>query len=81
MDNLVPAEVFSPGEFIAEELNARGWSISEFADMLSISASELNLIVSGSRAIGREMAKAIGDAFGTSAEVWLNLETAYRRKG
>ena len=30
----IPAEVFPPGEFIREELEARGWSLQDLAEIL-----------------------------------------------
>ena len=29
-----PAEVFPPGEFLADELEARGWTQTEFAEII-----------------------------------------------
>ena len=34
MNARVPAEVFPPGEFLREELEARDWSQQELADIL-----------------------------------------------
>ena len=77
-NNLIPAEVFPPGEFILDELEARGWSQQDFAEILKVSQSTLSLIINGKRSINPEMAKAIADAFGTSPDIWLNLENAYQ---
>ena len=32
----MPAEVFPPGEFIQEELDARNWTQSDLADILGV---------------------------------------------
>lgn len=66
-----------PGEFIREELEARGWSQRDLAYILGVSEQAVNLIVSGKRGISPEMAKALGQAFGVSAEYFVNLQRAY----
>ena len=73
-----PAEVFPPGEFIREELEARGWTQSDLAKILGRPPQVINEIVNGRKRITAETAKQIGKAFGTPAELWINLETAYR---
>lgn len=78
MGNVIPAEVFPPGEYIREELEARGWSQQDLALILGRPANAVNLIVSGKRSITPETAKGLAAAFGTSPEFWLNLENAYR---
>jgi len=78
MGERIPAEVFSPGEYLNDELEARGWSQAEFADIIGRSAPVVSQIVTGKRAITPEIAKEFAAALGTSAEVWLNLEAAYR---
>ena len=78
MNARVPAEVFAPGEYLAEELEARGWSQTELAEILGRPHRVVNEIIAGKRAITPETAKGLSAAFGTSAEFWMNLETAYQ---
>ena len=73
-----PAEVFPPGDFIAEELEARGWTQGDLARILGRPLQAVNAIIRGKKAITPETALGLGAAFGTSAEVWLNMETSYR---
>jgi len=73
-----PAEVFPPGEFIREELDARGWTQKEFADILGRPAQTVNQIIMGKKEITPDTAVALAEALGTSAELWLNLESTYR---
>ena len=70
--------VFPPGEFVKDEMEERGWSQSDLADILGRSAKLVSEIISGKRGITPETAKGLGDAFGTGAQVWLNLESTYR---
>lgn len=67
-----------PGEILKEELESRGWSQVEFAEILGLSARLVSEIISAKRAVTPATARAIGAAFGTSAQVWLNLEAAYQ---
>lgn len=73
----IPVAV-SPGEILKEELEARGWSQVEFAEILGLSPRLVSEILSAKRAITPATAKAIGAALGTSAQLWLNLEAAYQ---
>lgn len=82
-----PAEVFPVGHYIAEELEARGWSDVDLArrmggdnpavDLLCVqmllAVHDPNLILDESTA--RKLARA----FGTSHELFLNLDAYYRR--
>ncbi len=74
----VPAEVFPPGEFIKEELEARGWTQMDLAEILGRPFQLVNEILAGKRAISPETAQGLGEAFGTGAQVWMNLESTYR---
>ena len=78
MANRVPAEIFPPGEFLQEELEARGWTQGDLADILGRDRNLVTGIVNAKRAITPETARGFADAFGTSAELWLNLEAAYQ---
>ena len=75
--NAVLAEVFPAGEFLADELEARGWTQAEFAAILDRPAQFVSEIISGKKEITRESAAQIGAALGTSAEMWLNLQDQY----
>ncbi len=73
-----PAEVFPPGEFLREELDARGWTQTDLAEILGRPVRLVNEIISGKRGISPETAKGLGDALGTGPQFWLNLESAYQ---
>jgi HTH-type transcriptional regulator/antitoxin HigA len=74
----LPAEIFPPGQFIREELEARHWTQTDLARVLDRPLQVVNEIVRGRKRITAETAKELAAAFGTSAELWLNLEAAYR---
>src|SRR5258706_10024104 len=72
------AEAFPPGEFIKEELEARGWTQEDLADITGRQSSIISGLVNGKRAVSPDIASELAAAFGTSAQFWMNLETSYR---
>lgn len=66
-----------PGEFIKEEIDARGWSQRDLAFILGCPEQAVNMLITGKRGISPEMAKALGDAFGVPAELFSNLQRSY----
>lgn len=78
MTHKTPAEVFPPGEYIRDEIEARGWTQQDLANIIKRPLPAVNQIITGHRAITPETAKVLGDAFSTSAEMWMNLESAYQ---
>jgi HTH-type transcriptional regulator/antitoxin HigA len=78
MNNRRVAEVFPPGEFIQEELDARGWTQVDLAEIMGRDTVQINRIVQGKQAITPETAKQLSEVFGTSAELWMRLESTYR---
>ena len=50
------AEVFPPGEFLRDELEARNWSQTEFAEIIGRPVRLINEIIAGKRAITPETA-------------------------
>jgi HTH-type transcriptional regulator / antitoxin HigA len=77
MSERIPAEVFPPGEFLADELDARGWTQLEFAEIIRRPPKVVNEIIAGKKAITPETARELAAAFGTSPHYWMNLQTAY----
>ena len=78
MEERIPAEVFPPGEFLADELEARGWTQGEFAGIIRRPVKLVNEIIAGRKSITPETAREFAAALGTSAQYWLNLENAYQ---
>lgn len=77
----MPAHVI---DFIDEELQARGWTRRDLAERMGLDPvrDELALQFLDIRdpgvLLGEESATAIGSAFGTGAEVWINLDNTWR---
>lgn len=72
------AEIFSPGDFLAEELEARGWSQIELAEIIGRPTTLISAIIKGKKQITPDTAIQLGDALGTGAEIWMNLESQYQ---
>lgn len=72
------AEVFPPGKFIQDEMDARGWDQGDLSDVLGRPPKAINEILSGKRAITPETAVGLGEAFGLDPMFWLKAENAYR---
>ena len=72
------AEAFPVGDFLAEELEERGWSEADFAAIMGRPTRFVEELISGERVLTRESAELVGAALGTSAELWLNLQDTYR---
>ncbi|MCL4198884.1 MAG: HigA family addiction module antidote protein [Phycisphaerales bacterium] len=73
-----PADAFAPGEFIRDELEARGWEQRDLADIMGRPERTVSELIAGKRAITPETAQQLGEAFGTTAQFWMNMESAYR---
>jgi HTH-type transcriptional regulator / antitoxin HigA len=78
MTNRTPAEVFPPGEFLADELEARGWTQTEFAEIIGRPQKLVNDIINAKRGVTPETAADFAAAFEMSAQFWMNLETTWQ---
>lgn len=63
-----------PGEILQEMLDERGITQMRLASHLSTDVARINEICRRRRGISARMAVLLGKAFGTSAELWLNLQ-------
>lgn len=66
-----------PGEFIREELEARGWSQRDLAYVLGMAEGNVNRVIAGKVGITANMARALAEAFDVSPEFFMNLQSAY----
>ena len=72
------AEVFAPGEYVRDEMEARGWTEMELVHRLGWSIGELSALFEGDLEMTPIRAQDLGHVFGMDHVVWLNLERAYR---
>lgn len=74
-ENRIPTH---PGEVLQEEfLVPLGLTRVALASHLGISVQRINEIVRGKRGITPETAWLLAQAFGTTPELWANLQTNY----
>lgn len=75
-EKFVP-EAFLPGEFIQDELNARGWKQVDLAHIMGVSTRVVNELIKGKRKITAKRAQELADAFGNPAEEWMAHQSLY----
>lgn len=73
-----PAEAFPPGEYLADELDARGWSQADFAEIIGRPVQFVSEIINAKKELTAESAAQIAAALGSEASTWLGLQAAYQ---
>lgn len=73
---LIPATPVHPSATIRDELEARGWSVSELARRGRCSRTNLGLVMKGAR-VTPTVARALSRAFGTSEAFWLRYQLLF----
>ena len=67
-----------PGEVLLEEfMQPAGLTARGLAEQIGVPGNRISSIVNGSRGMTAETALLLAQRFGTSAELWMNLQTAY----
>ncbi len=68
----------TPGEILEEEfLKPMGLSQYRLAKEIHVPPRRINEIVKGKRAITADTALRLGRYFGTTAQLWVNLQSTY----
>lgn len=75
---VVAARAVAPGRIVKRELEARGWTQKNLAEILGRPEQVVSEIVRGRKQITPDTALQLSEAFGTSAAFWINLEGQYR---
>ena len=71
---------FHPGYYIADIIGDMEVSQAEFAKRMGTTAKTLSKLINGQANISNDLAKKLSVMMGTSAEVWLNLQSTYNQK-
>ena len=66
-----------PGEILADELAELGVTPTELSRQINVPPNRVTQIIHGRRGITGDTALRLGHWFGTSAQFWLNLQSAY----
>ena len=70
-----------PGEILLEEFMVPlGVSQNRLAGDIDVPVSRIAEIVKGKRAITADTALRLGEYFGTSPEMWMNLQASYEMR-
>ena len=74
-----PDVAIHPGEYLAEEIEARGITQKELAKRMRRPLNAINEIINGKKAIAAETALQLEEVMPEiPARFWLNLETDYQ---
>src|SRR4051812_18494049 len=66
-----------PGEDLKDIMAEYGLTMNKLAKALHVPANRITAIVKGTRGITAETAMRLGRYFGTSAQMWMNMQTHY----
>ena len=73
--------LISPGEILLEEfLKPAGLSQNQLARAIDVPTGRVNDIIRGKRGITRDTAARLAVYFGTSPDLWINLQARYDAK-
>ena len=73
----MPRRAIHPGEHLAEELEALDMSAAELARQLKVPTNRVTEILNGRRAVSGDTALRLAHFFGTTPQLWLNLQNLY----
>ena len=66
-----------PGEILRDELEELGLSANAMAHALDVPANRISAILKGQRGVTADTALRLSRFFGTTPQVWLNLQKTY----
>jgi len=66
-----------PGEHLAKELKELNMSAAELARKIAVPTNRVTQVLNGRRSITGDTALRFAHFFGTSAQLWLNLQSLY----
>jgi addiction module HigA family antidote len=73
--NITKRKPSFPGEIlVAEFLEPLNLTYTQLAELIKVPDKQINEIINNHRAITSDIAIRLAQVFGTSAEVWLNLQ-------
>ena len=66
-----------PGEILAEELEELGLSANALANALCVPTNRITAILKGQRGVTADTALRLSRYFGTTPQLWLNLQKTF----
>ena len=76
-NDIIPGDIFHPGEIIQDEIDAHEMSQQNLADKMKMSKSEISLLLHGHRNVTPMIAVLLERVLGIDAEIWMNLQVKY----
>jgi antitoxin HigA-1 len=74
---MIMRPLIHPGEILADELSELGISPTALSRQIKVPPNRITQIIKGQRNITGDTALRLGHWFGTRAQFWLNLQSAY----
>ena len=69
-----------PGEYLAEEIEAGEVTVDSLAEALGVDGEHLRAVIDEARDVDAELALRLSRYYGTSAEIWMDLQSLYSLK-
>ena len=66
-----------PGEILAEEMEELGLSANALAGALGVPTNRITAVLKGQRGVTADTALRLSRYFGTTPQLWLNLQKAF----
>ena len=66
-----------PGEILRDELDEFGLSANALAKALGVPANRVTMILNGQRGVSADTALRLARYFGTTPQLWLNLQKTW----
>ena len=66
-----------PGEILGDELEELGMSANSLAKALAVPTNRITAIMKGQRGVTADTALRLARYFGTTPQLWLNLQNAF----
>ena len=66
-----------PGEVLRDELNELGLSANALSKVLGVPVNRVTMILNGQRGVSTDTALRLAQYFGTTPQLWLNLQKAW----
>lgn len=77
LNEIIPSEAVHPGEFLKDELHARGLRQKVFSEMAGIPASVISEIIKGKRSINADYSIAFEKVLDIPADYFMSLQNQY----
>lgn len=80
MKKRIPAKCFHPGEFVRDEMEARGWSVTELACNMSAHDMPVSIaqdLIDCKIDVTPNIAFGLKRAFGVSTDFWMNVQKSF----